>query len=62
MLSLKEECSLKVVDNRIVGRRSGPNRKCRRMEKMHSEELHNSYFHQILLGLSNRREWGGLSM
>jgi len=61
-VSLKEECSLKVVDNRIVGRRSGPNRKCRRKEKIHIEELHNSYILQILLGLSNRRGRGGLSM
>jgi len=49
-VSLKEECSLKEVDYRLVRRRSGPYRKCRRMEKMHNEELHNLCIRQILLG------------
>jgi hypothetical protein len=39
-----------MVDNRMGRRRSGPNRKRRRIENMRSEELHNSYVYQILLG------------
>jgi hypothetical protein len=29
---------------------------------LHSGELHNLYYHQILLGRSNQGEWGGQGM
>jgi len=62
-LTLREECRLKVFENRVLRRIFGPKRDKVRREwgKLHSEELHDLYsLLNILCMIKSRRmEWVG---
>jgi hypothetical protein len=61
-LTLKEERSLRVFENRVLWRIFGPKRDevTREWRKLHKEELYDLYSPNILVFISRRIRWAGL--
>ena len=61
-LTLREECRLRVLENRILGRIFGPKRNGNgEWRKLHNEELHNLYRSPNIVRVtkSRRPRWAG---
>jgi len=64
MLTLREECRLRVFENRVLRRIYGPkgDEATGKWRRLHNEELYHLSPHQILLGWKNEEEWDGWGM
>ena len=59
-LTLREECRLRVFENRILRRIIGPKRDANgKWRRLHNEELHSSYRSSNIVRVIKSRRWTG---